>query len=279
MNLAANVKAVAKALTPPVILDWAARRFSAGTIWSGDYDSWGAAQAASTGYDSQVVLERVKSAALAVKDGRAAYERDSVLFDEVQYSWPVLAGLMWVAARHGGTLDVLDFGGALGSSFHQNRRFLASLKRVRWSVVEQRHFVACGRQSFETEQLRFYESIDDYLAAGGTPQVLLLSSVLQYMEDPHALLDSLRRRFPVVILDLTLVHDGPDDRLTVQTVPPSIYPAAYPCWVLSEPRLTSQLGRDFDVVSAFDSHIGQDIRAGRLRARYRGLIVEQRRST
>jgi putative methyltransferase (TIGR04325 family) len=257
---------------PPVIADWAARRFSKGIVWSGDYDSWSAAEAASSGYHSDVVLDRVRNATLAVKEGRAAYERDSVLFDEVQYSWPLLAGLLWVAARHHGTLDVLDFGGALGSSFHQNRRFLASLDRVRWNVVEQPNFVDCGRQSFETEQLRFYRTIDDCLASGCTPQVLVLSSVLQYLPDPHGLLDSLRSRFPFIIVDLTLVHDGPNDRLTVQTVPSSIYPAAYPCWALSQARLLSQLQREFAVVATFDSHIGQDIRIGRLRARYRGLI-------
>jgi putative methyltransferase (TIGR04325 family) len=272
VRLGANFKAAAKQLMPPLIANWAGRRLSNGIVWSGDYDSWHAAKAASSGYDSQVVLDRVKRATLAVKEGRAAYERDSVLFDEVQYSWPLLAGLMWVAARHRGALDVVDFGGALGSSFHQNRRFLQSLDRVRWNVVEQPHFVDCGRQSFETEQLRFYQSIDDCFSAGCTPQVLVLSGVLQYLEDPHALLDSVRGRFGFILIDLTLVHEGRNDRLTVQTVPSSIYPASYPCWALSQERLLSQLQGDFAVVTTFDSHIGQDVRIGRLRARYRGLI-------
>src|SRR4051794_32795642 len=107
------MKTVAKALLPPVLAEWAGRRWAtAGSAWAGDYPSWSAARAASSGYDDGGVLERVKTAALAVKEGRAVYERDSVLFDEVQYSWPLLAGLMWIAARSRGRLEVLDFGGA-----------------------------------------------------------------------------------------------------------------------------------------------------------------------
>ena len=54
-----------------------------GVRWSGDYDSWTEAQKASTGYDGKVILNKVKDSLLRVKNGKAAYERDSVLFDEI----------------------------------------------------------------------------------------------------------------------------------------------------------------------------------------------------
>src|SRR5262244_902114 len=76
---------------------------------SGDYGSWDEAVRASTGYDSQIILEKTKTALLQVKHGQAAYERDSVVLAEIQYSWPLLAGLLWVAAQSGGRLNVLDF--------------------------------------------------------------------------------------------------------------------------------------------------------------------------
>ena len=91
-----------------------------------------------------------------VKRGEAVFERDSVIFDKVQYAWPVTAGLMWVAARNGGRLSVLDFGGSLGSSYFQNREFLAYLPNVRWSVIEQAHFVKAGRKHIQDERLVFY---------------------------------------------------------------------------------------------------------------------------
>ncbi len=212
---------------------------------------------------------------MKVKHGEAAYERDSVLFGEVEYSWPVLTALLWIAARNGGRLSVLDFGGALGSSYYQNHRFLERLPEVHWSIVEQPSFVACGKRDFADERLRFYDNIEACLAER-KPQVLLLSSVLQYLERPYELLHGVRDRFPSVIVDLTPVHGGPRDRLTVQTVPPTIYTARYPCWIFSEAAITDALAHDFATVAAFDSHIGQDIRVGRMRARYRGFILERK---
>lgn len=266
--------ALATALFPPALVELAGRYRRTGNLWSGDYGSWAEAASASAGYDATGILEKVEAAALRVHRGEAAYERDSVVFDEVTYSWPLLAALMWIAARNGGRLDVLDFGGALGSSYRQNRAFLAPLQHVRWSVVEQPHFVQSGKRLFEDDQLRFYDSIDACLLENA-PQVVMLSSVLQYLERPHELLQSLAVRFPFLVLDLTPMHEGPDDRLTVQDVPPSIYTARYPCWIFSEERLLRELKNRFRVISAFDSHLGQSLRIDKTRAKYRGLILER----
>ena len=67
----------------------------------GNYFAWEQACQDSTGYDSTVILERVQNALIKVKSGEAVYERDSVLFDETQYSWPLLACLLWIASCNG----------------------------------------------------------------------------------------------------------------------------------------------------------------------------------
>jgi putative methyltransferase (TIGR04325 family) len=261
---------MARALLPPIVADLVARR--GGNVWSGDYPTWAAARADSTGYDAVGIVDRIEASALKVKRGEAVYERDGVLFEEIEYSWPLLAGLLWAAARHGGRLEVVDYGGALGSTWFQNRRFLASLPQVRWHVVEQPHFAERGRRSFQDERLRFHESLEACLSETA-PSVLVLSSVLQYLERPHEFLAALDR-VPSVIVDLTPVHGGARDRLTVQHVPPSIYPANYPCWIFSEERLLASLGLRFYVAAAFDCELGRDLRIEGLRARYRGYLLE-----
>src|SRR5215475_3829712 len=95
--------------------------------WKGDYSSWEAAKKQAGSYDDGIILEKVEQAALKVRNGEATYERDSVLFDRIEYSWPLLAALMWVAARNKGKLTVADFGGSLGSSYFQNKVFLEGL--------------------------------------------------------------------------------------------------------------------------------------------------------
>jgi putative methyltransferase (TIGR04325 family) len=266
-----TVRGLARALLPPLVVDLLRRR--GGIVWSGDYRTWAEAAADSAGYDAAIILERVEAAALKVRRGEAAFERDGVLFSEIEYSWPLLAGLLSVAARHGGRLEVVDFGGALGSTYFQNRRFLAPLGEVRWNVVEQPHFVERGRLHFQDERLRFYPSLDACLTET-RPNVLVLSSVLQYLEQPYEFLAAIDP-FPSVIIDLTPVHSGPRDRLTVQRVPPSIYPARYPCWIFSEERLLAALRKGFAVTAAFESHIGRELRIGRLRANYRGYVLER----
>ncbi|MBN2143137.1 MAG: glycosyltransferase, partial [Candidatus Aureabacteria bacterium] len=67
--------------------------------WSGNYPSWEAALHDSKGYDSPDIFTKLKTASLKVKSGEAVYERDSVLFDKIEYSWPLLAGLMWIASQ------------------------------------------------------------------------------------------------------------------------------------------------------------------------------------
>lgn len=272
MTLGKDMRALAKAVLPPAVVELARRIRRTGVVWSGDYPSWPEAVATSTGYDAAVILERVQAAAMKVKLGQAAYERDGVAFDQIEYSWPLLAGLLWVAARNAGRLDVLDFGGALGTSYYQNRRFLEHLE-VSWSIVDQLHFVESGRRHFEDERLRFYESVEACLAVR-TPTVVMVSSVLQYLERPYQLLEQLRR-FPLAVIDTTPIHAGERDRLTVQTVPPSIYPARYPCWLFSQLRLRQALERHFRIIAEFDSYREHGIRIGDTRARFCGFILER----
>jgi hypothetical protein len=96
-----NPRNVAKLLLPPIVLEvWKNiqnQERGAGLI--GDYNSWDEAKHASTDYDSELNLEKTLITLLKGKNGEVIYERDSVRFNEVQYAWPLLAGLMWVAAQ------------------------------------------------------------------------------------------------------------------------------------------------------------------------------------
>ena len=263
-----------KLVTPPVFIHLAKRlRGNEPTGFyglTGDYRGWNEAKAASTGYDSEIILENTRAALLKVKNGEAAYERDSVLFDEIQYSWPFLAGLMWVAARCGGTLNVLDFGGSLGSTYFQNRVFLSVLPGVRWNVIEQPRHVETGKALFEDDRLRFYADIADCLA-DTQPNVVLLSSVLQYLERPYTVLDQiLQLPCDHVIVDRTPFWAGPTDHLCVQTVPPSIYPASYPSWIFSRQRFHSHLHEDWEIMVTFDN---PDRLAGPVDFAYQGVII------
>lgn len=218
-----------------------------GITFDGPFLTWDDAVKSSTGYDSNIILQKVISSALKVKSGIAVCERDSVLFDEIHYSWPITAGLMWASARSGGKLSVLDFGGSLGSSYYQNRKFFNGLESVHWSVVEQPQLVAAGRKFIEDDQLSFYESFTESVSAH-KPNVILLSSVLQYLCDPYRILDQiLRCPASIILIDRTPFHDEKNDIILVQNVGKHIYPASYPSWVFSKTRFLNHLNRFFSV--------------------------------
>jgi putative methyltransferase (TIGR04325 family) len=246
-------------------------------MFSGDYHSWEDAERASTGYADGEILARTRAAMLKVRNGEAAFERDSVTFQVTEHRFPLLAGLLRAAIAGGGRLSVVDFGGALGSTYFQCRGFLSALEELRWSVIEQPGHVACGQTEFADDHIRFYLSIEDCLQAE-QPNLLLTSAVVQYLPRPYAVLDDLLRQgFEHVIVDRLSFLRRNQDRLTVETVPEVIYRASYPAWFLSETRfrqIVSEAGyalvADF---AALDTCAPDDERAY-----YKGFVLERTRS-
>jgi len=245
-------------------------------MWSGDYSSWAEAQIKCTGYDSEVILEKCKNALLKVKNGEAIYERDSVLFNEIQYSWGLLAGLLRAALRNDGELCVLDFGGSLGSTYYQNKEFLKPLKELKWCIIEQSHFVDCGKKLFEGDQLKFFNTIEECITHY-RPNVLLLSGVLQYLEKPYEWIEKfVGLGLPNIIIDRTSFVENERDILTIQNVPESIYLASYPAWFLNKERFSKFFATEYCLVSEFADTIDPPIKLNGLNASWGGLYFIKR---
>ena len=63
--------------------------------------------------------------------------------------------------------------------------------------------------------------------------VLLLSRVLQYLEDPFLELEKmLKNNFEYVLINRTLCGFKGKDVIKIQVPHPDIYEASYPCWFL-----------------------------------------------
>lgn len=223
--------------------------------WFGNYSSWSAVLKEADGYDSGVILERTMKALLKVKAGEAVYERDSVIFDKKDYPFPLLTFLMHSVAKKGSPLHVIDFGGSLGSTYYQIKEFLTANVCLSWNVIEQEHYVEAGKATFEDDQLKFYSSIDQCVQDKEIDFVLISSSV-QYLEEPHVFLKKLAAyRFDFILFDRTAFHYEAEDRLTLQIVPPAIYPASYPSWFFNQKRLLSHFSEGYDVIADFPPYI------------------------
>jgi len=248
------MKKIIKLLTPPILINIFNKIRNKKYGWKGDFRTWQDARDASTGYDTDDILLSVKKSLLKVKNGEAIYERDSVIFDEIQYSWPLLSGILF-SSINSGNISVLDFGGSLGSTYFQNKKFLDLIEDVSWCVVEQNNFVKVGREEFEDDRLKFFYSVDECLGMVH-PNTLLLSSVMQYIEKPYEVLtDILKYNFEYIVIDRTLFNVDDVEQIKLQIVPPNIYEASYPCWFFSQSGFINFLvSKGYILIDKFDSN-------------------------
>lgn len=244
--------AVLRALLPEALR----RRLRPWWSWRwfrGDYATWAAARAASSGYAVDAILNRVLTATLAVRAGQAAFERDGVLFQTAEADTPLLDAVKEIRRTHGGGLRVLDFGGSLGSTYWRLRPHLPADAIRTWDVVEQSGFVEAGRQHLAGEVVRFFHTVVEAEPAG-PHDLLLCSGTLQYLEHPAAVLAGWRElNIPYLLLNNLPLHASGPTRLRVQHVPPAIYPASYPVRFFNRAEFRGWLEPDFEIIREFAS--------------------------
>ena len=144
------LKKILKALLPPIVLQL---RYIGRPFYGikGDFASWEEAEGVLQheglqDYAADNILQTVWEAVQTVREGKAEFERDGVLFYEKDYNYPLLAALFYALARLGKAANILDFGGSLGSTYYQNRQILLETgMTVDWNIVEQEKFVKLGR--------------------------------------------------------------------------------------------------------------------------------------
>lgn len=239
----------------------------------GNYKNWGDAQNDSGGYDSEQIFKKVVEASKKVVNGECVYERDSVLFYKKEYSFNIITPIIMCASVNNSEVNVIDFGGSLGSTYFQNREFLkGNIKSIKWNILEQNHFVKYGRENIKDKNLEFHYDIDKCFVKNKA-NVLILSSVLQYIAEGRELLKKLLdNNFEYVIIDRTLVST--EERIMVQKVPKSIYKASYPVRVFNEKNIIELFPNNYQIIYEFKSNVDEDIDIGDIVLESKGYILK-----
>lgn len=199
-----------------------------------------------------MILEKTLDSVMKVKNKEAVFERDSFIFDKIQYSYPLLVGLYKVATECHNMLKVVDFGGALGTHYFQNKDFLNPITIKKWSVVEQEHYINVGNKKIADGILEFKKTIDEVEDAN----VLILSGVLQYLPNPYEWIDKfINKKYPYILIDRTAFSKENRNRLTLQKVPPVIYDASYPAWFFDETEFLKKFQNQYDILLDFENNI------------------------
>lgn len=270
------IKRYLKACLPPALVEVYKKRARMGILFVGDFPDWDTAATHAEGYDSEQILERVYLATQQVVSGKAAGERDSVLFDRTPYPFPVIAVMLRAAIENHGHLSVLDFGGALGSTYYQCKDFLGMASVLKWNIVEQTHYVRVGKREFESESLRFYDTVD-IASQVSPPQVVLASSVLQYLSDPDTVLKSfVSSEAEYIVIDRTPFAMDGRPHISTQLVPSSINSSSYPLRLFTEIQLKAPLLPYYDEIASFPAVDGT-LGYGSLKAVFKGFIFKKKK--
>jgi putative methyltransferase (TIGR04325 family) len=247
------VKSFLKLFIPPIaikIKNFICKKQNEEINFKKTFLSWSDILKQTSGYASDDILIRCRDVLLKVKNGEFPYERDSVLFKEKELFFPLLSALFYVSLKKEKNLNLIDFGGSLGSTYYQNKDELkAAGIGIKWKIVEQENFVKCGKDNFENLELKFYYTIDEaFLDNGG--DICMFGSVLPYIENPYPLLEQIyQKKIEYIIIDRTMFLDiDNEDILTIQTVPEKIGKAVYPAWFLSLNKFLSFIRNKYRIV-------------------------------
>lgn len=267
-----KIKKIIKNIIPPILCQIINRLK---LTYSGNYKSWVDALKKSGNYNNPSILDKVYRAALDVKLGKAAFERDSVLFFEHEYSWPLLSSLLFISSQSCGKLNIIDFGGSLGSTFYQNKKILTILPSLKWNIIEQKHFVDLGKKEFESAELKFYYDLETCLKESN-PNSILMSGVIQYLEKPYELLDKIiGLNLEYIIIDrMPFLFKGAD-RLTIQKVDPKIYNASYPCWFFNKNKFLDNFKDKYEMIAEFKALAGRILINNKETAEDLGMIFKR----
>ena len=225
----------------------------------GPYKNFKEAKKNSVGYESPIILDKINEAIIKTLDGKSIYERDGCNFS-IKPKKLYIRNILKKYLRDDST--ILDFGGSLGSNYINNKDLFT--KKNKYKIVEQINFVKQGnllKKKYDIP-IQFYSDINEIKSK---VDILILSSVLHYLEDTKFLFKFINRINPeIIIIDRTPFNFKKKNNWWIQ-YEKSYYkiPISYPIKViniflilnnLNNYSLTKTWINDFD--AKFPPHIG-----------------------
>lgn len=104
------------------------------------------------------------------------------------------------------------------------------------------------------------------------PNVLLLSSILQYIEKAYELLyNILKSNFEYILID-RMAFGLMYEKITLQVVPPHIYEDSYPCRFFDKNEFIKYFkNKNYSIIESFDTLDGRNDKY-----EFKGMIMEKK---
>jgi putative methyltransferase (TIGR04325 family) len=215
----------------------------------GPFNSWTAAVNASTGYNDPAITKKAVEALMKILSGEKKCEKDSILFDEYQYSLPLILGVNYIAKSVKNNVVVLDYGGSFASSFFRNSDILREFD-IQWIVIEQEEIVEIAKEKLSNFKELEFISDSDFRQRKRTIDydILLFGSSLQFLREPEIDIKKLiNTGVKSLIFEQTPFVLSGSRQLTVQKIQEPIYNASYPAWHFDENEFMAWIGNQYEI--------------------------------
>ena len=202
-------------------------------------DSWNTALAKSIGYESTSVVEPVVQAARQLRNNC-----EDTAFVTSRYQ-QVASGLLYCIAQSAlepsQPIRVLDFGGGGADYFYQFQKF-APYFNFDWTVLETPALAEAMQRDLghDHANLRW---VDSFEKTSESYDVVLCSSVLQYVEKPFEVLDQLVKKSQFLILNRLPLVDTAEHFVAVQRIVTKRKRGSYPAHFFSESKFMQDLSQ------------------------------------
>ena len=208
-------------------------RLSGKIYFSNEKRDWSSALKLSKSYNDETIFNKVKKVYDNKLDIREEfYERDSLILENKPNETDLIRFLQERIAKEE-NLEVLDFGGSLGSRFFSNYNFIKKNK-IKWNIVEQNNFAQYGKNFLQNNLLFFYNDLTKCFSEKKIDSVIFSTS-LQYLENYIEILKEIKNsNIKYIFFDYLPLSRYQRHRIFVQNIHKKLYDSSYPIRIFSK---------------------------------------------
>lgn len=202
------------------------------------------------GYEDDEIAKKIYLTTQKLIHGVARYERDGILFDDDKWDLNVITSILYVINNSNNKeINIIDYGGGMGTIFYKNKEILEKLNVRNWSIVEQESFLEWGRK-LKNSQVKFYDSISQYLKKEDKKiiDLVIISNVLQYLNKPYEVMGDISKYCRYILINKLPLSNSDSDIDLIQKVNPKNYSAQYPIKIFSKKNFNQYIKSKFEIL-------------------------------
>ena len=217
-------------------------RLSGKIYFSNEKKNWLSALRLSKSYDDKIIFDKVKKIYDNLTDKKSEfYERDGLILRSKPDEEDLIKFLKDKIDRNN-AIEVLDYGGSLGSRFFSNYNFIKN-NNIKWNIVEQKNFVKYGKKFLQSEFLFFYNNLEECFSEKKINCVIFSGSI-QYLENYYDILKQIKNlNIRYIFFDNLPLSNYEKHKIFVQNISKKIYDSSYPIRIFSKNLFLHEIKR------------------------------------